>query len=188
MLQLFDDGRLTDSKGDVVSFSESIVILTSNAGANEINNLVNETRLKNKLPTYEQLANIVTKALKKRFRPEFLNRIDDITIFRPLTKTEVFEIAEILLTRLKKKLKKKENVTLNVSKSVKEFVVKKGYNPQYGARPLRRAFTHLLENTITTKLQSEENEFNFIKYKYLFVTLDARRTVKIKILRRQKLI
>jgi len=179
MLQVFDEGRLTDSKGDIISFSQAIVILTSNAGVTEINKLVNEARIKSQTLSYKNLAKSVKDTLKNRFRTEFLNRIDDITVFRPLTKAEVAKISEIMLTKLKKKLKKKENIEVSVSERAKDFVVKEGYDPQYGARPLRRAFTHFLENPIITKLQDEENEFNFLKHKHLFVDLDSSRNITV---------
>lgn len=181
MLQLFDEGRLTDSRGSTVSFSEAIIILTSNAGAVKINKLVNETNLKNKTPpTYEILIDKVNKALKSRFRPEFLNRIDEITVFRPLTKIEISEISDIILGKFKKKLKKKDNIELSVSQSAKDLIIKKGYDPQYGARPLRRAFTNFLENAIITKLQNEENDFNSFGKINLFADLDPCRNITIQ--------
>ncbi len=143
MLQILDDGRVTDSKGRVVDFRNTVIIMTSNCGASDAIGLEDE---------YE-FEDAVNDALKKRFRPEFLNRIDDIIVFKKLTKRECAKIAEILLNKLKERLKE-QGINLIVKESAVDLILKSGYSDTYGVRPLKRAIQKLLENMLADEIIS----------------------------------
>ena len=134
-LQILDDGRLTDSKGRVVNFTNTVIIMTSNVGSSHIARVLDELN-KDDL-SEEELRRLVMQDVKSTFKPEFINRIDDIVIFHPVSKKMLTTIVDIQLEKVAKRLKKK-NITLNVSTEAKECLVKKGYDPLYGARPLKR--------------------------------------------------
>ncbi len=138
LLQVFDDGRLTDSQGRTVNFSNTIIIMTSNLGAE----IMVEWDGKNE----EKMRSEVMKIVNKHFRPEFLNRIDDITLFHRITKEQLSKIVDIQILEAEKMLHDEKNITLTVDESVKKFLVKEGYTPAYGARPLKRAIQrHLFD-------------------------------------------
>ena len=143
MLQILDDGRVTDSKGRVVDFRNTVIIMTSNCGASDAINFEDE---------YE-FEDAVNDALKARFRPEFLNRIDDIIVFKKLTKRECAQIAEILLNKLKARLKE-QGINLIVKESAVDLILKSGYSDTYGVRPLKRAIQKLLENMLADEIIS----------------------------------
>ena len=143
MLQILDDGRVTDSKGRVVDFRNTVIIMTSNCGASDAIGLEDE---------YE-FEDAVNDALKARFRPEFLNRIDDIIVFKKLTKRECAKIAEILLNKLKERLKE-QGINLIVKESAVDLILKSGYSDTYGVRPLKRAIQKLLENMLADEIIS----------------------------------
>jgi len=138
LLQVLDDGQLTDSKGRTVNFKNTIIVLTSNVGSKHIDKMkslgfnhgdtVNE---------YEQAKDKVREDLRDEFRPEFLNRLDEIVIFNVLSKEAVRKIVDIQINRVLKRLEKKD-LTLDITEPVYDYLAKKGYNPQYGARPLKR--------------------------------------------------
>ena len=136
-LQVFDDGRLTDSKGRTVNFTNTIIVLTSNLGSRELleAGLPNEgyAGQLDSMPVQYQ------RALRAHFRPEFLNRLDEIIAFRSLEKSDLFGIADIHLGTMKKNLKKSRGVNLELTDDALEFILEKGYQPQFGARPLKRA-------------------------------------------------
>ena len=155
MLQILEDGRLTDSKGRVVDFKNTLIILTSNVGSSviekgggglgfQLNDDAEDT-------SYQRIKTLVNEELKNYFRPEFLNRLDEIIVFRQLNKSEVREIAGIMLTQVFKRLKEKE-ITLDVTDRFKDRLVDEGFNPTYGARPLRRAVMRLLEDNLAEKM------------------------------------
>ena len=148
MLQILDDARLTDSKGQVVSFSETIIIITSNLGSRLIQEEENMKQLvENGSGTYyEVMKSLVTRELESEFRPEFLNRLDEIVVFRQLKKREIGSIAEILVTAFQKRLWSTKGINMEMTSSFKDLLLEEGYDPKYGARPLRRAVTRLLEN------------------------------------------
>ncbi|KAL6184206.1 hypothetical protein ACLB2K_045610 [Fragaria x ananassa] len=146
MLQILEDGRLTDSKGRTIDFKNTLIIMTSNVGSSDI---------ENKDGNYKQIKGSVTEKLKHHFRPEFLNRLDETIVFQQLTKLEVKEIADIMLKEFHDKLKSKE-IKLRVTERFKDKVVDEGYDPSYGARPLRRAITRLLEDTMAEKMLANE--------------------------------
>ena len=145
LLQILDDGRITDSHGKVVSFENTIIIMTSNAGSDKKSNVVgfNED---------EEAAHIkIDRALKELFRPEFLNRVDEIIIFKELEKEELIKIIDLMLHDLSDGLKEKD-ITLEVSKKAKEFILDKSYNRQYGARPMRRFIEKNIEDKLAQML------------------------------------
>lgn len=140
LLQVLDDGRITDSHGRTVNFENTIIIMTSNAGSNLKTGLVGFGGSDGSASRYD-------KALKEFFRPEFINRVDEIIEFLPLTKEELLKIVTLQLGEIEKGLAAK-GVTLNVSDEAKELVLEKGYEPAYGARPLRRTITRNIEDKI----------------------------------------
>ena len=141
LLQVLDDGKLTDSQGNTVSFQNTIIIMTSNAGSNLNNNSIGFG--KQTIDT-----NKVEENLKQVFRPEFLNRIDEIIVFNPLTKPELMQIVDLMLKDTKKALADK-NITINVLDNAKDFILEKGTNLKFGARPLRRAIQRYVEDEIS---------------------------------------
>ena len=141
LLQVLDDGKLTDSQGNVVSFQNTIIIMTSNAGSN-----VNTNSIGSDKQTAEN--NKIEENLKQVFRPQFLNRIDEIIVFDSLTKPELLQIVELMLKDTVKALADK-NISLNVSENAKDFILEKGTNLKYGARPLRRAIQRYVEDEIS---------------------------------------
>ena len=141
LLQVLDDGKLTDSQGNVVSFQNTIIIMTSNAGSN-----VNTNSIGFDKKTVDN--NKIEENLKQVFRPEFLNRIDEIIVFDSLTKPELLQIVELMLKDTVKALADK-NISLNVSENAKDFILEKGTNLKYGARPLRRAIQRYVEDEIS---------------------------------------
>jgi ATP-dependent Clp protease ATP-binding subunit ClpC len=158
LLQILEDGRLTDSKGRVVDFKNTLIIMTSNIGSKVIEKGANTlgfdfaTEDPNE-SQYNRLKSLVNEELKQYFRPEFLNRLDEIIVFRQLTKDEVKEIAEILLKDIFKRLTK-QGISLKVTDKFKDRLIEEGYNPSYGARPLRRAIMRLLEDSLAEEILS----------------------------------
>merc|ERR1711957_230733 len=192
-LQILDDGHLTDSSGRVVSFKNTIIVMTTNLGskvierespvlpkenigfgrnldaaaleAKRIELLVNcdgtfslKAPIKKEVTEedekkYTEISDLVQKELKKFFRPEFLNRIDDIIVFNHLSKHDIWEICGLMLNSLKKRLKE-QNVTLNIDNAVRYFLAEEGYDPVYGARPLRRSITKFLEDKLAEECLS----------------------------------
>lgn len=153
LLQILDDGRLSDSHGRTVNFKNTIIIMTSNIGASEIGEM---SRLgfgasSNADSDYEKMKEKQMEALKRAMRPEFINRIDDIIIFHKLEKEQIAKIADLLIANLAKRLADK-NISISVSEAAKEYIVKQGYDPQYGARPLRRAIQRLIEDRLSEEI------------------------------------
>ena len=148
LLQVLDDGKLTDSQGNTVSFQNTIIIMTSNAGSNLNNNSIGFA--KQTVDTSK-----IEENLKQVFRPEFLNRIDEIIVFDSLTKPELIQIVDLMLKDTKKALAEK-NMTLEVSESAKEFILEKGTNLKFGARPLRRAIQRYVEDEISEMILRNE--------------------------------
>ncbi|AFY30900.1 ATP-dependent Clp protease ATP-binding subunit [Calothrix sp. PCC 7507] len=154
LLQLLDDGHLTDAKGRKVDFKNTLIILTSNIGSKVIEkgggglgfDFDNQADA-----SYNRIRTLVNEELKAYFRPEFLNRLDDIIVFTQLSKDEVKQISEILLREVSSRLTER-GITLEVTERFKERVVQEGYNPSYGARPLRRAIMRLLEDSLAEAL------------------------------------
>jgi ATP-dependent Clp protease ATP-binding subunit ClpC len=150
LLQILEDGRLTDSQGRTVDFRHAIVIMTSNIGAQEIARNTplgfavsdDETGI-----TYEDMKNRIMGELKKVFRPEFLNRIDEVVVFHKLTREEIKTIVELLLRRIRESLAERE-LQLELAEDAKDLLVEKGWDPSMGARPLRRAIQRYIEDPL----------------------------------------
>ena len=157
LLQILEDGRLTDAKGRTIDFKNTLLIMTSNIGSKVIekggSSLGFEFSDDKTEAQYNRIRNLVNEELKNYFRPEFLNRLDEIIVFRQLNKEEVKEIADILLKEVFSRLTEKE-ITLKVTDKFKERLVDEGYNPAYGARPLRRAIMRLLEDVLAEEILS----------------------------------
>jgi ATP-dependent Clp protease ATP-binding subunit ClpC len=155
LLQILEDGRLTDAKGRTVDFKNTLIILTSNIGSKVIEKggggLGFEFAEDKSEAQYNRIKNLVNEELKNYFRPEFLNRLDEIIVFRQLNKEEVKDISEILLRDVFKRLTEK-SIELAVTDKFKERLIEEGYNPSYGARPLRRAIMRLLEDVLAEEI------------------------------------
>jgi len=147
LLQVLDDGRLTDSKGRVVNFKNTIIIMTSNLGTELIQDRLEHITPANRDQIMERLKDEIFELLKKRLRPEFLNRIDDIIVFKPLTREEINQIALLQLERIKNKMKEK-GIEIEVKESALDLIATIGFDPQFGARPLKRA----IQKNIVDKL------------------------------------
>jgi len=149
LLQLLDDGRLTDSHGRTVDFKNTVVIMTSNLGSEHILGYREESG------EYEQMRAQVVGELRSRFRPELLNRIDEIVVFHALTRDQMGEIVEIQLNRLRSRLAE-QRIELTLTDEARELLVERGYEPTYGARPLKRAITRHLETPLARALLGGE--------------------------------
>mgnify|MGYP004611009271 FL=1 len=154
-LQILDDGRLTDNKGKTVDFKNTIIIMTSNIGSNYLleNNENGEIS--------KEARDAVMNEMKLRFKPEFLNRVDDIIMFKPLNLEGIKKIIDIFLKDVKKRLKHR-NIDMNVTDSAKEILAKQGYDPVYGARPLKRFIGNVLETDIAKKIIAGEIKDNSV--------------------------
>ena len=150
MLQILDDGRLSDSKGRVVNFKNTIIIMTSNVGATDVAQKATLGFVSSTQAEYDNMCDKYNDALKSKFRPEFLNRIDDIIVFHKLTKEQTSQIAEILLSSLRKRLAVLE-VKMEITSQAMELIIDKGYDVNYGARPLKR----IIQRNIEDKLSEE---------------------------------
>ena len=146
LLQILDDGRLTDSKGRTVDFKNTVLIMTSNLGSREIQSVQDDEK---------QVREAVLQELRLHFKPEFLNRIDDIVIFHQLSREQVAKIIDVQLDRLRAMLAER-NVTLELDESAKELLMREGYDPTYGARPLKRAIQSYIQNPMAVKLLQGE--------------------------------
>ena len=149
LLQILEDGRLTDSQGRTTNFNNTIIIMTSNVGARTISDgkKLGFDKGDEKVNGYKDIKKNVMDELKRTFRPEFLNRIDDIIVFHQLNEENIKAIVEIMINKLVERLKTKD-IVLNVGDDVKEFIAKKGFDLTYGARPLRRAIQNQIEDTV----------------------------------------
>ena len=158
LLQILEDGRLTDAKGRTVDFKNTLLIMTSNIGSKVIEkgggglgfDFATESAVESQ---YNRIRSLVNEELKQYFRPEFLNRLDEIIVFRQLNKLEVKEISDIMLKEVFGRLIEK-NITLEVTEKFKDRLVEEGYSPSYGARPLRRAIMRLLEDVLAEEILS----------------------------------
>jgi ATP-dependent Clp protease ATP-binding subunit ClpB len=142
LLQILDDGRVTDAQGRTVNFKNTVVIMTSNIGSPYLLEGVTTSG-----EITEQARAAVLREMRQHFRPEFLNRVDDIVLFKPLTLEEIKQIVDLLTAELRKRLAER-NIQLELSDAAREFVARKGFDPVYGARPLRRFLQHELETRI----------------------------------------
>ena len=162
LLQILEDGRLTDSHGRVVSFKNTIIVLTSNVGSDKLNNKRMELGFSDKSQADMDLKQVALDELKKYFRPELINRIDNIVVFNKLGEDVVAEIAKNMLAELNKNLKDK-NITLKFSASTLRYLIKNGTNADYGARPLRRLITNAIEDELADMyLRGEIKDGNIV--------------------------
>ena len=157
LLQVLDEGHMTDGQGRKVSFKNSIIIMTSNVGANRIidnNSLGFETEKKTEEVEHEEMKNNVMDEVKKLFKPEFINRIDDIIVFHKLTRDEISEIMDLQLYEISKRIKDNLNITIHLTDKAKDYILDKGYKDEFGARELKRTLTSNVEDLIA------ENKIN----------------------------
>ena len=156
LLQVLDDGRITDSQGRTVDFKNTIIIMTSNAGAQRIVDpkKLGFSNVENAESEHKDMKNNVMEEIKRMFKPEFLNRIDDIIVFRALSKEDVKGIAALMLKELKNRLAKQMDITLTYGDTVKNFIFEKGYDKKYGARPLKRAIQNNIEDSLAEEILS----------------------------------
>ena len=156
LLAIFEDGRLTDSKGRTVSFKNTIIIMTSNLGSDYINKMSSiGFNTREEIAERESMREKITETLKEQFRPEFINRIDEIVIFNYLKKKEIKEIVDLELAKVEKRLKAKE-ITIKISDEAKELLVKEGFDPNLGARPLKRVIQRLILDPLSIKIVTNE--------------------------------
>jgi ATP-dependent Clp protease ATP-binding subunit ClpB len=153
LLQVLDDGRLTDGQGRTVDFKNTIIIMTSNLGSPIIQEYFLDG--KNTTGARQAMEDKVMAELKRHFRPEFLNRVDDVIIFQSLDEDELAKIVEIQLEKLDKRLAQ-QNLTMDVDRTAKKFLAREGYDPQFGARPLKRAIQEYLLDPLATRLLEGE--------------------------------
>src|SRR5687767_14618031 len=152
LLQILEEGKLTDNIGRVVNFRNTIILLTSNVGAETIkkNSTMGFSSISDQ-NSYEKMREKIMDEAKRQFRPEFLNRLDDIIVFRTLTKPDLVEILDLEIKKVMDRLKGK-NLTLELDSTAKDFLVEKGYDPTYGARPMRRAVERYLEDPLAEEI------------------------------------
>ncbi|GAG14316.1 unnamed protein product, partial [marine sediment metagenome] len=157
LLQILDDGRLTDGHGRTVDFKNTVVIMTSNTGVELIKReasigfATQKDEAKTRKQVYESMKEKVMGEVKKTFRPEFINRIDEIIVFHELTEEQLRSIVDLLVKDLQKRLADRK-LGVELTEEVKSWLAKEGYDPIYGARPLRRAIERYVENPLSTKL------------------------------------
>jgi len=155
LLQVLDDGKLTDNKGRTASFKNTIIIMTSNIGSDIIQERFENMNESNKLETIESTKNEVFNLLKKSVRPEFLNRIDETIMFTPLTKNDIISIVRMQFNRLAKRLEAMD-IQIDITEKAVDELARLGYNPQFGARPVKRIIQKELLNELSKKLLSGE--------------------------------
>lgn len=170
LLQIMDDGRLTDSKGKIVNFKNTIIIMTSNEGAQKLkkqNTMGFFSDVNNNAVQYEKMKEFIMGELKNKFRPEFLNRLDEIIVFDKLSKGDLREILDKIISEIEERLSD-INVKIELSDSAKDYFIDNGYDPYYGARPLKRLVNNKLETLIARKLINNEIKQNtHIKVDYV---------------------
>jgi len=165
-LQVLDDGRLTDSHGRTVDFRNTVIIMTSNIGSQYLLSLPLDGEEKRVEEEFEKAKEKVLEELRYYFRPEFLNRIDEIIVFKPLTMKELLQIIDLLIANINKRLAEK-NISIELSEEAKKHLVKLGYEPAYGARPLKRTLQRYLENPLAEKIiKGEIKEGDRVRVEY----------------------
>jgi ATP-dependent Clp protease ATP-binding subunit ClpC len=155
LLQVLDDGRLTDAQGRTVNFENTVVIMTSNVGSQHLVSTKQFGFTSREGVDFSETERRALEALERSFRPEFLNRVDEIIVFQPLTKEDVLRIVDIMLARLNKHLES-QRVHIEVTDAAKEFLAEEGYDPKYGARPLARAIRRFVENPLSNRILGGE--------------------------------
>jgi len=169
LLQILDDGRLTDGQGRTIDFRNAVLIMTSNLGGQLIQEMSNRP--------FDEVRDVVMGVLRDHFRPEFLNRVDDVIVFKPLTQEQLGAIVDIQLSRLRKRLEERK-ITLAVTDDAKHLLIARGWDPVYGARPLKRAIQRLVQDPLavlllegrfadgdTVKVDAQDGKLSFEKAK-----------------------
>jgi ATP-dependent Clp protease ATP-binding subunit ClpC len=153
LLQVLEEGRLTDSQGRVVDFKNTVIIMTTNLGSRDVSKGQNLGFAPddNEVTAYEQMKGKVQQELKQHFRPEFLNRIDDVIVFHQLSKNEIVEIVDLMIAGLEKRLMDMD-MAIELTTAAKDLLAERGYDPQLGARPLRRTIQRELEDPLSEKM------------------------------------
>jgi len=153
LLQIMDEGHITDSQGRQIDFKNTVIIMTSNVGADLIRKqtAIGFVSRSDVEASYETMKETVLEQLDKQFRPEFLNRVDEKVVFRPLSKEDLESIVDIMIGDINHRLEEK-GLTLKTNKKVKQFLVEKGYDPKLGARPLRRAISEYVEDPLSEEV------------------------------------
>ncbi|HMM70199.1 MAG TPA: AAA family ATPase, partial [Gudongella oleilytica] len=154
LLQILDDGRLTDSKGKTVDFKNTVIIMTSNAGATSLKkqNVLGFAATSDiEVEEYERMKEIITEELKRTFRPEFLNRLDEVIVFHSLKEDQIMEITEIMVKDLESRMSK-VGVNISISDETKKFIAKQGFDSVFGARPLERTIRKMIEDQLAEEI------------------------------------
>ena len=149
LLQVLDDGRMTDSQGRTVDFKNTVIVMTSNLGSNYILEGIENGKIT------EEARRKVDMLLKQSFRPEFLNRLDDVVFYKPLTRDEIFRITDLLLTDLRKRLQERR-LDVTLTDAAKQYIADAGYDPHYGARPLKRLLQSRLETLLARRIIEQD--------------------------------
>jgi ATP-dependent Clp protease ATP-binding subunit ClpB len=163
LLQVLDDGRLTDNKGVTVDFTNTIIIMTSNIGSHLISEEIEKSGGEMDEDTYRDLQAQLLEQLRKTIRPEFLNRIDDVVVFHPLDQSHIRQIVDIQLRRVEKMLGRNK-VSLSIPEKAKDWLAARGYDPVYGARPLKRLIQTEIVNQLAKQLIKREDDTQKIEY------------------------
>jgi ATP-dependent Clp protease ATP-binding subunit ClpC len=153
LLQILEDGRLTDAQGRTVDFKNTVIIMTTNLGTRDISKglRMGFTREGDAAGTYERMKNKVQEELKSHFRPEFLNRVDDIIVFHQLQQEEIFSIVDLMIAKVDDRLKDRD-MAIELRPSAKDLLAQRGYDPVLGARPLRRTIQREIEDSLSEKI------------------------------------
>jgi len=154
LLQILDEGRLTDSKGRTVDFKNTVIIMTSNVGATSIkkqNILGFSTGEESDKKEYEKMKEIITEELKRTFRPEFLNRIDEVIVFHGLEEEQIFAIVDLMVKELEERLGKL-GVKVKISEDTKKYIAEQGFDSVFGARPLERTIRKMIEDRLAEEI------------------------------------
>jgi ATP-dependent Clp protease ATP-binding subunit ClpB len=150
LLQIMDDGRLTDGKGRTVDFRNSVIIMTSNVGSTYL-----QADSMRTADDFARASELVMEALHGQFKPEFLNRVDDIVVFSPLTRNELVKIIDLRLEDLRRQLAERK-ISLELTETAKDLIFTEGYDPNFGARPLKRAIQKLVQDALALKILDGE--------------------------------
>ncbi|MDO5360770.1 MAG: AAA family ATPase, partial [Jeotgalicoccus sp.] len=180
LLQVLDDGRLTDSNGRTVDFRNTIIVMTSNVGARELQDQRFVGFGGPAEDNYENVRSTMMKELKNSFRPEFINRVDDIIVFHKLEKEHLKEIVSLMIDQLRERLTD-QNIHIEVTEKATERIAEEGYDPEYGARPLARSIQKNIEDTLSESLlsgESFENKLVTVDYKKDKFTVKTKDKVK----------
>ncbi|MGI8867010.1 MAG: AAA family ATPase, partial [Rubrobacteraceae bacterium] len=151
LLQVLDDGRLTDAQGRTVNFENTVIIMTSNVGSQHLISNKQFGFTSGDGVDFKETERRAREALESAFRPEFLNRVDEIIVFKPLSKEDVLKIVDIMLARLNKHLES-QRISVEVTDAAKEFLAEEGYDPKFGGRPLARAIRRYIENPLSNSI------------------------------------